>query len=631
MLASLLAGGAEPTAAQEPSGQFSGSAWVLDGEWLLSTDDGPGAATGKTGEWREVQLPADWKALGLLGYEGPVWLRRSLELPAEVLTDSDRPFPDNASPVGGAPTEALPLTSSGVSIFVGPLDGGWYRVWADGEPVGSHGELWKLPTPRPRVFPVPARALRDQEVQVSIRLERVAWRADEQTGAVAPFSEILIGPDALLEQRRQLQELQSEKRARGGQIMASLLLAVGLFQLFLYYRRRPAERQSRQGYLWLGLNSLDFAAATWLYAPHAALGDAWPLEQRLVKMLLHLSVPPFILFFWPFLGRKLTGWPLFYLRSQIALALLVGILPLEWVFLSEPVRWLWLAPFFLVLIQTAARDALSGAKDAKYMAVGSSVMIVAGVAEGILQTAGLGTSDPLPAAAFGVFLLCLLMAASQRYERNTDELLTLRQQLERMVDDRTTELSAANERLQAEIAERQLAEGAMRMLERAVEQSIDGIMVADLEENSLFVNEAWARLHGRETYEIFGRRLDLFHSSDQMGDLRPALDQVRKDGSWEGEISHRRKDGSEFPTWTSITLLRDPEAEPVGFVMVARDISERKQAAEERERIEDRIQEVEKLRSLADLAGGIAHDYNNMLTGVLGNSSLALRELPAES
>ncbi len=156
-------------------------------------------------------------------------------------------------------------------------------------------------------------------------------------------------------------------------------------------------------------------------------------------------------------------------------------------------------------------------------------------------------------------------------------------------------------------------------------------MVVDLEENSLFVNEAWARLHGRETFEIFGRRLDLFHSAEQMELLRPALDQVREEGSWEGEISHQSKDGSVFPTWTSITLLRGPEAEPVGFVMVARDISERQKVAEERQRIETRLQESEKLRSMANLAGGIAHDYNNLLTGVLGNSSLALQELPARS
>ncbi len=248
------------------------------------------------------------------------------------------------------------------------------------------------------------------------------------------------------------------------------------------------------------------------------------------------------------------------------------------------------------------------------------------------MTLGWGTIFPVQAYTFGLFAVSMALSLSNRFSRVHDELDGLRLQLEEMVEDRAAELSTANERLRSEISERELAQEAMHMLERAVEQSIDGILVADLDGVTLFINEAWAQLHDREAFEVFGRRLDLFHSGEQMAEeVEPALDRVRQEGSWEGEIGHLRGDGSSFPTWTSVTLLRDPVGDPMGFVMVARDITARRRAMAEKQRIEARIQEAEKLRSLADLAGGIAHDYNNLLTGVLGNSSLALHQLEPDS
>ncbi len=61
------------------------------------------------------------------------------------------------------------------------------------------------------------------------------------------------------------------------------------------------------------------------------------------------------------------------------------------------------------------------------------------------------------------------------------------------------------------------------------------------------------------------------------------------------------------------------------------DITERKQAEEERHRVERKLLETQKLESLGVLAGGIAHDFNNLLTGVLGNASLARKDAPADS
>jgi PAS domain S-box-containing protein len=78
--------------------------------------------------------------------------------------------------------------------------------------------------------------------------------------------------------------------------------------------------------------------------------------------------------------------------------------------------------------------------------------------------------------------------------------------------------------------------------------------------------------------------------------------------------------------------IRDLRGVVVGTVGLARDITDRKRAEQERHSLERRMQETQKLESLGVLAGGIAHDFNNLLVGVLSNAELALGELgPAPS
>jgi PAS domain S-box-containing protein len=136
-----------------------------------------------------------------------------------------------------------------------------------------------------------------------------------------------------------------------------------------------------------------------------------------------------------------------------------------------------------------------------------------------------------------------------------------------------------------DITERKRAEEALFGLERAVEQSIDGIAVADMEGNIQFVNPAWAQMHSYNTEELPGKHLSIFHTEEQLQeDVAPFNEQVMKVGAHQGEVGHVRRDGTTFPTWMSTTLLKDEKGNPVGLVGTARDITERK-------RLEQAIQE----------------------------------------
>ncbi len=114
----------------------------------------------------------------------------------------------------------------------------------------------------------------------------------------------------------------------------------------------------------------------------------------------------------------------------------------------------------------------------------------------------------------------------------------------------------------------------------AVEQSIDGIAIGDLESKLTYVNDAFARMHGYSPEEMIGMKVVNLHNKEQMDEYNRGMKQIKTQGSWIGEIGHIRKDGTPFPTYVSVTLLKDPEGETGGIVLVCRDITDRKRAEE---------------------------------------------------
>ncbi|NTV13706.1 MAG: PAS domain S-box protein [Desulfobulbaceae bacterium] len=88
---------------------------------------------------------------------------------------------------------------------------------------------------------------------------------------------------------------------------------------------------------------------------------------------------------------------------------------------------------------------------------------------------------------------------------------------------------------------------------------------------------------------------------------------------------HRRKDGTLFPVEIRIALIT---LHGDGFIMgFARDISEREQAEEERLKLQDELSQAQKLESLGRLAGGVAHDFNNMLSVILGYADMLMDDV----
>jgi PAS domain S-box-containing protein len=97
------------------------------------------------------------------------------------------------------------------------------------------------------------------------------------------------------------------------------------------------------------------------------------------------------------------------------------------------------------------------------------------------------------------------------------------------------------------------------------------------------------------------------------------------------ELEIKRKDGTTL--WAEITasFLLGPDSTPIGVLGVTRDITERRRAQKEKEALIERLNRARKMEAIGTLAGGVAHDLNNVLSGVVSYPDLLLLDLPKES
>ncbi len=138
----------------------------------------------------------------------------------------------------------------------------------------------------------------------------------------------------------------------------------------------------------------------------------------------------------------------------------------------------------------------------------------------------------------------------------------------------------------AAVQERDRAERQIRFQASLLDQVRSAVIVTDMERTLIYWNRYAEILHQWRAAEVLGRK-DVAVNIPEDGEerVRDILLEVERTGHWEGEMNLRRKDGSVFPAQVVVALLRDKQGKPCGYVGVANDITERKHAEAERDRL----------------------------------------------
>ncbi|MBK4996995.1 PAS domain-containing sensor histidine kinase [Pseudomonas sp. S37] len=139
-------------------------------------------------------------------------------------------------------------------------------------------------------------------------------------------------------------------------------------------------------------------------------------------------------------------------------------------------------------------------------------------------------------------------------------------------------------------------------------------------------NAGAQRIKGYRADEVIGRHFSLFFTPQDCADGRPErlLRQALEQGVAQDEGWRVRNDGTQFWALAALDVIRDDQGQIIGLAKVTRDITDRRESALQLDAVRAQLFQAQKLEALGQLTGGLAHDFNNMLTIIISSARLAL-------
>ena len=142
-----------------------------------------------------------------------------------------------------------------------------------------------------------------------------------------------------------------------------------------------------------------------------------------------------------------------------------------------------------------------------------------------------------------------------------------------------------------DVTDQKRAQEDTRKFKAIFDKAAYGAAITTCDGYLLYVNEAFARMHGYEPAELVGRHMSIFHSPDQLPRVNCLNERLLAEGSYvEEEVRHVRKDGTVFPTLMNGTVIADDQGRPLFWAGMATDITERKRAEEEIRKLQRQIE-----------------------------------------
>jgi two-component system cell cycle sensor histidine kinase/response regulator CckA len=174
-----------------------------------------------------------------------------------------------------------------------------------------------------------------------------------------------------------------------------------------------------------------------------------------------------------------------------------------------------------------------------------------------------------------------------------------------------------------DITEEKGAEDRLREQAALLDVAQDAIFTHDLNGRIVYWNKSAERILGWAAGEMIGRNVD----DELFASIRLEVEEHRREclktGNWRGEIRHKTKDGKDVILESKWTLVRDSHENPKSILVVNTDVSEKK-------KLELQLLRTQRMESIGTLAGGIAHDLNNVLTPILGGLQILRRKMADE-
>jgi PAS domain S-box-containing protein len=193
-----------------------------------------------------------------------------------------------------------------------------------------------------------------------------------------------------------------------------------------------------------------------------------------------------------------------------------------------------------------------------------------------------------------------------------------------VLKDKLSRLAPSVRRAAQEAEERiELRSAEQRILQQAdlLNIATDAITVLDMEHHILFWNKGAEEIYGWGAQEAIGAKVNQLLFKNVPSEFEEALKVIEEKGEWKGEFHQLTRDGKEAIVESRWTLVRDEQGKPKSIFVVSTDITEKK-------KIEAQFLRAQRMESIGTLAGGIAHDLNNMLQPIMMSLQLLKVQFP---
>ncbi len=176
-----------------------------------------------------------------------------------------------------------------------------------------------------------------------------------------------------------------------------------------------------------------------------------------------------------------------------------------------------------------------------------------------------------------------------------------------------------------DITERKQMEADRERLLIAIEQAAEGIVITDGNGIIEYVSPSFEKISGYSSQELIGQNPRILKSGKQEDAFYRQLWETITSGMiWNNRMINKKKDGSFYAVQATISPVLDKSGKIINFVAVKRDVTDEI-------KMEEKLQQAQKMEAIGTLAGGIAHDFNNILFPIVGYTEMLMEDISEDS